>query len=124
MIFFLMIPRPPRSTRTDTRFPYTTLFRSPGVLRRLRHDRADHDLVRNAALARRGRGAARRGAADGAVGLLADDAVDAGHHPAADRGRRGAGVAAAPARRLRGHVLHEPHGPAGDRKSVVTGTRF
>src|SRR3546814_14108824 len=26
--FFLMIPRPPRSTRTDTLFPYTTLFRS------------------------------------------------------------------------------------------------
>src|SRR3546814_12106863 len=25
---FLMIRRPPRSTRTDTRFPYTTLFRS------------------------------------------------------------------------------------------------
>src|SRR3546814_15807521 len=34
--FFLMIRRPPRSTRTDTLFPYTTLFRSvagdfPGV---------------------------------------------------------------------------------------------
>src|SRR3546814_2283923 len=29
MFFFLMIPRPPRSTRTDTLFPYTTLFRSP-----------------------------------------------------------------------------------------------
>src|SRR3546814_7794779 len=29
-----MIRRPPRSTRTDTLFPYTTLFRS---LRRLRH---------------------------------------------------------------------------------------
>src|SRR3546814_17933995 len=28
--FFLMIRRPPRSTRTDTLFPYTTLFRSPG----------------------------------------------------------------------------------------------
>src|SRR3546814_7907166 len=28
-IFFLMIRRPPRSTRTDTLFPYTTLFRSP-----------------------------------------------------------------------------------------------
>src|SRR3546814_10177406 len=28
-IFFLMIRRPPRSTRTDTPFPYTTLFRSP-----------------------------------------------------------------------------------------------
>src|SRR3546814_6796564 len=28
--FFLMIRRPPRSTRTDTLFPYTTLFRSMG----------------------------------------------------------------------------------------------
>src|SRR3546814_14797512 len=28
-LFFLMIRRPPRSTRTDTLFPYTTLFRSP-----------------------------------------------------------------------------------------------
>src|SRR3546814_7832074 len=26
--FFLMIRRPPKSTRTDTLFPYTTLFRS------------------------------------------------------------------------------------------------
>src|SRR3546814_14487913 len=26
--FFLMIRRPPRPTRTDTPFPYTTLFRS------------------------------------------------------------------------------------------------
>src|SRR3546814_2635868 len=35
--FFLMIRRPPRSTRTDTLFPYTTLFRSgwfrPGAAR-------------------------------------------------------------------------------------------
>src|SRR3546814_15584910 len=28
-LFFLIIRRPPRSTRTDTLFPYTTLFRSP-----------------------------------------------------------------------------------------------
>src|SRR3546814_6748415 len=28
MFFFLMLRRPPRSTRTDTLFPYTTLFRS------------------------------------------------------------------------------------------------
>src|SRR3546814_8083768 len=31
---FLMLPRPPRSTRTDPLFPYTTLFRStvaPGM---------------------------------------------------------------------------------------------
>src|SRR3546814_2282150 len=40
-----MIRRPPRSTRTDTLFPYTTLFRSParrdagrgGCRRRCRH---------------------------------------------------------------------------------------
>src|SRR3546814_3235447 len=30
VFFFLMIRRPPRSTRTDTLFPYTTLFRSLG----------------------------------------------------------------------------------------------
>src|SRR3546814_15415959 len=30
-IVFLMIRRPPRSTRTDTLFPYTTLFRSPAA---------------------------------------------------------------------------------------------
>src|SRR3546814_11443793 len=30
-VFFLMIRRPPRSTRTDTLFPYTTLFRSAGA---------------------------------------------------------------------------------------------
>src|SRR3546814_17220924 len=29
LVFFLMIRRPPRSTRTDTLLPYTTLFRSP-----------------------------------------------------------------------------------------------
>src|SRR3546814_1337096 len=33
-VFFLMIRRPPRSTRTDTLFPYTTLFRSGQI-----HDR-------------------------------------------------------------------------------------
>src|SRR3546814_3381658 len=31
-----MIRRPPRSTRTDTLFPYTTLFRSPHLLLALR----------------------------------------------------------------------------------------
>src|SRR3546814_4317410 len=31
IIFFLMIRRPPRSTRTDTLFPYTTLFRSADI---------------------------------------------------------------------------------------------
>src|SRR3546814_7865731 len=35
-----MIRRPPRSTRTDTLFPYTTLFRSlcSWLLKRVQHD--------------------------------------------------------------------------------------
>src|SRR3546814_4681225 len=32
-VFFLMIRRPPRSTRTDTLLPYTTLFRSLAAAR-------------------------------------------------------------------------------------------
>src|SRR3546814_14185849 len=32
LLFVLMIRLPPRSTRTDTRFPYTTLFRSRRAL--------------------------------------------------------------------------------------------
>src|SRR3546814_19740190 len=35
--FFFIIRRPPRSTRTDTLFPYTTLFRS-GAAGDLDHD--------------------------------------------------------------------------------------
>src|SRR3546814_16282571 len=44
--FVLMIRRPPRSTRTDTLFPYTTLFRSPAALRgyHLAYPR-DHGVV-------------------------------------------------------------------------------
>src|SRR3546814_18042909 len=52
-VFFLMIRRPPRSTRTYTLFPYTTLFRSTGAHGRRRsevwlqpqaaeHHRRDH----------------------------------------------------------------------------------
>src|SRR3546814_9902277 len=39
--FFLMIRRPPRSTRTDTLFPYTTLFRSA-----VHHDTDDEIWIR------------------------------------------------------------------------------
>src|SRR3546814_1501969 len=43
--FFLMIRRPPRSTRTDTLFPYTTLFRSKEFLADLHAaDRAGQQL--------------------------------------------------------------------------------
>src|SRR3546814_1291815 len=39
-VFFLMIRRPPRSTRTDTLFPYTTLFRSLAAHPHVSHDAA------------------------------------------------------------------------------------
>src|SRR3546814_12353921 len=45
-IFFLMIRRPPRSTRTDTLFPYTTLFRSRQRARRAqRLERQPHAVL-------------------------------------------------------------------------------
>src|SRR3546814_8317476 len=45
-----MIRRPPRSTRTDTLFPYTTLFRSIGVLRSPLRQHNVRFLVRHQAL--------------------------------------------------------------------------
>src|SRR3546814_5223138 len=64
-----MIRRPPRSTRTDTLFPYTTLFRSDLLGRRAREggrrEGASHPETRGAALShparldRAGRGRAR-----------------------------------------------------------------
>src|SRR3546814_16876755 len=49
VFFFLMIRRPPRATRTDTLFPYTTLFRSLQVVESLQGARAvgtdHHDPV-------------------------------------------------------------------------------
>src|SRR3546814_17803400 len=57
MFFFLMIRRPPRSTRTDTLFPYTTLFRARGgqsagvarLDRAVRFDRRSEDARGRAA---------------------------------------------------------------------------
>src|SRR3546814_11431497 len=40
--FFLMRRRPPGSTRTDTLFPYTTLFRSPRHGDQHRDEQRDH----------------------------------------------------------------------------------
>src|SRR3546814_12336613 len=48
--FFLMIRRPPRSTRTDTLFPYTTLFRSRRDIH-LRPRRTGHLLTARTYLA-------------------------------------------------------------------------
>src|SRR3546814_16386983 len=46
--FFLMIRRPPRSTRTDTLFPYTTLFRSRLGKRHPRLREPEVDALRQA----------------------------------------------------------------------------
>src|SRR3546814_19235009 len=45
-VFFLMIRRPPRSTRTDTLFPYTTLFRSVDDDMRYRRAKQEPFLLR------------------------------------------------------------------------------
>src|SRR3546814_6836016 len=46
-----MIPRPPRSTRTDTLFPYTTLFRSRHVRKGAQTGRLARPFSRDSALA-------------------------------------------------------------------------
>src|SRR3546814_7928877 len=48
LVLFLMIRRPPRSTRTDTLFPYTTLFRSV-LSGRVKEYRPHQALTRNSA---------------------------------------------------------------------------
>src|SRR3546814_9533147 len=45
---FLMIRRPPRSTRTDTLFPYTSLFRSVIVDQHAAHERLVLERMRRA----------------------------------------------------------------------------
>src|SRR3546814_8613070 len=59
-----MIRRPPRSTRTDTRFPYTTLFRSRQYQRDNRQGQAEERRSQEARRRRRpgrqGQGAAVR----------------------------------------------------------------
>src|SRR3546814_15670510 len=52
VFFFLRIRRPPRSTRTDTLFPYTTLFRSvPVTIKGRKGDTvvADDEYIRTGA---------------------------------------------------------------------------
>src|SRR3546814_14826924 len=57
--FFLMIRRPPRSTRTDTLFPYTTLFRSRSGRER-RPRQLGHAGAEEGAADRRRHGSRRR----------------------------------------------------------------
>src|SRR3546814_8648875 len=93
-----MIRRPPRSTRTDTLFPYTTLFRSASVVA-VHGDRADR-RIELAEIDRVGGGGAvgdvddpalaRRGADRDGVRLIGDRALPQRH-----RARRGGGGALA-----------------------------
>src|SRR3546814_2053785 len=52
-VFFLRTRRPPRSTRTDTLFPYTTLFRSR--LPRIRHSHWPRTLAHDSSRRRSGK---------------------------------------------------------------------
>src|SRR3546814_1645383 len=79
IFFCLMIRRPPRSTRTDTLFPYTTFFRSGrNIVRDRRARRRSGPAVSQPEKAARGedRGRRRRGADPG------------GRHPVPDPPRR------------------------------------
>src|SRR3546814_20029702 len=78
--FFLMIRRPPRSTRTYTRFPYTPLFRSAGAAPRDRDGRRPAAAVA-AALHRRARGAANTFSGAGGRHGIPDRARRAPRHP-------------------------------------------
>src|SRR3546814_7178476 len=68
-----MIRRPPRSTRTDTRFPYTTLFRSD---QRPRITHLDADLLAQFANQRIMRGLASLDFAAGKLPLAGRDLAD------------------------------------------------
>src|SRR3546814_15816149 len=97
-----MIRRPPRSTRTDTRFPYTTLFRSA--------DATDDQVDGNAGL---------RGLVEGIDDLRIDQGVQLGPDRRRQPGPRVADLVLdelqqllAQRRRREGDLLH------GDRKST------
>src|SRR3546814_20235735 len=105
-----MIRRPPRSTRTDTLFPYTTLFRSAPA-RRLCDDPRQHRAGRRRADA----------PADRTSAIAARNTEPAGDAPRRrGRDRRVLGDragAAGPPDAARA----DPPEPAVDRKSVATG---
>src|SRR3546814_4658540 len=114
-VFFLMIRRPPRSTRTDTLFPYTTLFRSADA------PRATPNFGRPVSP---GPGAQRTGSAD-AVGFraregdfqpMAVEALEAGVVGVLDHGLAGHHVLADASHRTgRPEQLETPKGSRFDR---------
>src|SRR3546814_15371931 len=115
---FLMIPRPPRSTRTDTLFPYTTLFRAvPPLPRALQPaaDGVDGGAAADAGDVRRPRHLRRLGlAAARAHGLAAGPQPLRGRarvFPAVPAGRRGGRLPAPPCRPQRRYPRLAPPPP-------------
>src|SRR3546814_19153178 len=84
-----MIRRPPRSTRTDTLFPYTTLFRSQdGLRRRVVEQREQQVFDRHVLVARLA--GVLVALADGVFEILAEHGAGAsGQHYNPDGGGRG-----------------------------------
>src|SRR3546814_17042428 len=118
-----MIRRPPRSTLTDTLFPYTTLFRSAVAVQRQRAIGGREGGTDRAAVHRRDRsavGALRVGDAVGRVGVAATQA----RPNIAVGGRRAVfGHAIAIVARDR-DIVDDPHLEAGVRaRTVAAGDR-
>src|SRR3546814_17124510 len=108
-----MIRRPPRSTRTDTPFPYTTLFRSP------RSRRAFLDHVRPQLLGLAPARAQRVGRERTIIGAEAERGAIgemAGRQIVAPRAQH-------PAQRLEAAGV-DAVGPGADRKGGVWGKRW
>src|SRR3546814_2593914 len=85
LFFFLIVRRPPVSTRTDTPFPYTTLFRS-----RLRRDggRGCPRARRDRRARRRGDHAFRRFGGGARIGLRSAQILPQQHRREPDADRR------------------------------------
>src|SRR3546814_5878357 len=103
-----MIRRTPRSTRTDTLFPYTTLFRSAAAvrLRRLREPAGLRGRVQQPA--------PRRAVRDADDDRLGDPALLRGAVGGAGHAARAGAVADAAGRRS-GHVRRRLAGAGADR---------
>src|SRR3546814_19051539 len=99
LFFLLMIRRPPRSTRTDTLFPYTTLFRSQVESIALERTQGGRDEV--------------------AVDVAVDDLAGGGHGPVQRRGQvqQGQGKPRAPARG-HGQVDQQDAGQVGHAEAL------
>src|SRR3546814_16139765 len=113
--FFLMILRPPRSTRTDSLFPYTTLFLS-SVIRRADADRRTGNRSRHAARAR------AEGEAGESAHARGDDVADDRGH---GRVRRLAVARLLDAAAASGDLCRDPVDDVGrDRRADHTGTKI